>query len=260
VTFYQYGNINCLKFQSLEDQGIYHAVFTRKGGFSPSPWQSLNFGASVGDEIENVNRNRATALSALGIKKESVYDLFQVHSSNVVITNKPYRRGEEHIKGDGILTDQANITLLMRFADCVPVLLFDPVNRVVGIVHAGWMGTVKQIVRKAITMMAKSFLSKPGDIIATIGPSIGPDHYSVGIEVIEKLSESFGKNSTQFLAQRNEKIYLDLWSANQYLLLDAGVNNIEVVKFCTCCNLDDWYSHRGEGGKTGRFGVIIGIS
>jgi len=260
VTFYQLGDIKCLKFQSLEDQGIFHAVFTRKGGYSPSPWFSLNFGASVGDKVENVTRNRETALSALGIKQESVFDLFQVHSSNVVIANEAYRKGEEHIKGDGILTNQPKITLLMRFADCVPVLLFDPVNRVVGIVHAGWKGTVNQIVRKAIYMMAKSFLSKPWDIIAAIGPSIGPDHYSVGSDVIEELNESFGKNASQFLAQRNEKIYLDLWSANQYLLMDAGVSKIEVVKICTCCNLDDWYSHRGEGGKTGRFGVIIGIT
>ena len=260
MPFYEVGSIKYFNFTSLENQGLYHAIFTRHGGFSPTPWRSLNFGASVGDDALRVVQNRETALNSVNIKHDSVYDLYQVQSAKVVVTDKPLPPNTPHIKADAMITNKPNITLMMRFADCVPILLFDPVFRVVGISHAGWIGTVDQIVKKTILLMNEKYGTDPKDIIATIGPSIGPDHYSVGKDVVDRVHASFGDKVDQLVIQRDGKTFFDLWNANKVLLTDVGVKNIEVSQICTFCNLDDWYSHRGEHGSTGRFGVILGLN
>ncbi len=256
----QVGSIKYYRFSSFENQGLFHAVFTRHGGISPPPWKSLNFGASVGDDIIRVKQNRKCALSAIDIQQDSVYDVHQVHSTEIVITDRSLTADEPHIKADAIITYRPGITLLMRFADCVPVFLFDPVKRVIGLAHAGWIGTINKIARKVVLKMEQEFGTKPGDILAAIGPSIGPDHYVVGKEVIDGVISSFGDQGGHLIIRHDNKSFFDLWKANQDVLKEAGVSNIEVAEICTQCNLDDWYSHRGEHGKTGRFGVVLGLS
>jgi purine-nucleoside/S-methyl-5'-thioadenosine phosphorylase / adenosine deaminase len=260
LQFYKAGSIKYYKFASFENQGLYHAVFTRHGGISPTPWKSLNFGASVGDDINRVRQNREKALEILNAKPDSVFDVYQVHSSEVILTDRALRQDEPHIKADAIITNSPNVTLLMRFADCVPILLFDPINRAIGLSHAGWIGTVNKIAEKTVHKMKNEFGTNPDAIIAGIGPSIGPDHYVVGKEVEEKVISSFGNLAEQLILQENGKMFFNLWHANQVVLNQAGVNKIEVAEMCTNCNLDDWYSHRGELGKTGRFGVILGLN
>jgi YfiH family protein len=259
MPFKQSGAIKYYTFASLENQGLYHAVFTRQGGFSTTPWHSLNFGASVGDDIQRVIRNRETALQSIHLQPHSIYDVFQVHSTEIVKTEKPLSPTETHIKADAIITNIPNITLLMRFADCTPILLFDPINRAIGIVHAGWIGTVEKIARKTVVSMVENYGTNPKDILAAIGPSIGPDHYSIGNDVLERVQSSFHTNINQVIINDNNKTYFDLWNANRILLTEVGVVNIEASEICTSCNLNDWYSHRGEHGKTGRFGVILGL-
>lgn len=204
-------------------------------------------------------KNREKALNSLNHHSDSVFDLYQVHSTKVVVTNRPLHSNESHEKADAILTNKVDISLMMRFADCVPILLFDVIKRAIGLVHAGWVGTVDMIARKTVLDMMKYFGTKPSDLITAIGPSIGPDHYEVGDNVIDRVESSFGVMSDQFLLNRAGKTYLDLWKANEYILRDIGVNKIEISEICTSCHLDDWYSHRGEHGKTGRFGVIFGM-
>ncbi len=257
---YQAGSIKYYKFSSLENHGLVQAIFTRRGGISPSPWKSLNFGASVGDDIKRVTTNRENALSVLNIKTDCVYDVYQVHSTDIVVTDRPLAVGEAHIKADAMITDKPNIYLLMRFADCVPILLFDPIKRVIGLAHAGWIGTVNKIAGKTVLKMVQRFGTNPADVLAAIGPSIGPDHYAVGKEVADKVVESFGSSTEQLITQNNGKLYFDLWKANQVSLDEVGVNLVEAVGICTQCNLADWFSHRGEHGNTGRFGVVFGLS
>jgi len=259
VPFCQAGSIKYYKFSSLENQGIYHALFTRHGGISPSPWNSLNFGASVGDDFQRVMQNREKALAVLQLKPESVYDTFQIHSTEIVLTDRPLNPNVSHIKADAIITNKPNVTLMMRFADCVPILLFDPVNRVIGISHAGWIGTVNKIAGKTVLQMKQNYGTNPKHVLAAIGPSIGPDHYSIGSDVLEKVQSSFGEKSKQLIIDNHGKSYFDLWKANQVVLNEVGVTEIEVSGICTSCNLNDWFSHRGELGKTGRFGVVIGL-
>ncbi|MGB8212653.1 MAG: peptidoglycan editing factor PgeF [Anaerolineales bacterium] len=251
--------IRYYQFEHLGD-GLSQAVFTRRGGLSPEPWAALNLGGSVGDDPERVRANRQRALAALERDSESVYDVWQVHGVNVVITEAARRREQPQLQADAILTNTPGITLLMRFADCVPVLLHDPVRKVIGIVHAGWKGSVCTTVRVAVETMQARFGSSPADIRAGIGPSIGPDHYEVGPDVVIKVRQAFGQNAYRLLKERKGSTYFDLWAANRLILEQAGVKEIELAGLCTACHTDDWYSHRAEHGRTGRFGALIALT
>jgi YfiH family protein len=259
VSFINVGTIRYYRFPSLDVPGLRHAIFTRHGGFSPSPWKSLNFGASVGDNVQRVKQNREKALEVLDISPSTVYDVYQVHSDKVVIAKQPLGIDDVHIKADAIITNQPKLTLLMRFADCVPILLYDPIRKVIGMAHAGWMGTVKKIAAKTALIMGESFGTKPVDLIAAIGPSVGPDHYPVGTDVVNYVRSELVGMDSQVIIRHDGKTYLDLWKANQLILNAIGVYQVEISQICTSCNLADWYSHRGEFGKTGRFGAVISL-
>ncbi len=259
MTLINTDGLEYLKFSSMDDDKIVHGIFTRKGGISPQPWASLNLGGTVGDTRENVIENRRRIYQAMGRPVESIFDVWQVHSADVICTEKPRPLNAPHEKADAILTNNPDITLFMRFADCVPILLHDPVRKVVGIVHAGWMGTVNKVLAQTILTMIEKYGSNPGDIIAGIGPSIGPDHYQVGEDVIEKVKIAFGNQAEELLINLNGHSYFNLWRANGILLQHAGVTSVEVSGLCTACDTNRWYSHRAEAGKTGRFGAFISL-
>ncbi len=241
-------------------EGITQAVFTRRGGISPKPWETLNMGGTVGDDPERVRSNLDLALKALGRKPDSVYDVWQVHGANVVIAETVRQKETPHLQADAILCNKPGVTLMMRFADCVPILLHDPVKKVIGIAHAGWKGTVTGTVRAAVDAMKAQFGSRPANILAGIGPSIGPDHYEIGPDVAARVRQAFGKDSSGLLVEKEAALYFDLWKANSLTLRLMGVEQIEVAGLCTVCNLEDWYSHRAEKGRTGRFGAIIALN
>ena len=239
--------------------GLAHAVFCRQGGVSPSPWESLNVGGGVGDEAARVVENRQRALRAAGRPLESIADVWQVHSAEVLVMGAPRAAGERPPQADGMVTDNPQLTLFMRFADCVPVLLFDPRRRAVGIVHAGWKGSLARIAARGVTRMQEAFGTRAHDLLAAIGPSIGPDHYPVGPQVVEETRRAFPDEHAELLIPRGEETCLDLWQANALALRQAGVQTIEIAGLCTACNTNDWFSHRGEHGQTGRFGALIAL-
>ncbi|MDZ4158444.1 MAG: polyphenol oxidase family protein, partial [Anaerolineaceae bacterium] len=140
-----------------------------------------------------------------------------------------------------------------------PILLHDPVRNVIGMIHAGWVGTVKQIAEQAVKTMTIRYGSVPADIRAGIGPSIGPDHYEVGEDVNAAVMKVFGDQTNSLLIKRNGKLFFDLWEANRLSLTRAGVHTVQVARLCTACSLEDWYSHRAENGQTGRFGALLGL-
>lgn len=260
MQLHEVGLLRYVTFDSLSDEGISHAAFTRHGGVSPQPWDSLNFGSTVGDDINNVIENKRRAYECLGIDYCSIYDVWQVHSADVVITDNPRPQNMVHQRADIILTDKPDITLLMRFADCVPLLLFDPIKKVIGLAHAGWQGTLKGVATAAISALRSKFCSNPQDIIAVIGPSIGPDHYQVGRDVEEHVKKAFGDDSSSVLRYPDGKPFFNLWLANQIQLENAGVKHIEASRICTSCHQNDWYSHRAQSGQAGRFGVLLNLS
>lgn len=256
MPFVQHNGLRYFQFDSLD---VRHAVFTRRGGVSPEPWASLNVGGTVGDAIERVRSNRLLSFETLGCKPDSIFDVWQVHSADVVCADAPRNYDEPYKKADIILTDNPDVTLFMRFADCVPILAYDPLKRVVAIAHAGWMGTVRDVAGATIKAMRERYGVHPKDVIACIGPSIGPDHYEVREDVAAQAERTFGNDSSLMLPRSNGRIHFDLWRANQYLLERAGVNRIELASICTACNTDDWFSHRAEKGRTGRFGALISV-
>ena len=258
MPFQSKAGIRYYQFKNLGD-GATQAVLTRQGGLSPDPWASLNLGGTVGDDPERVRKNRQRALSALGCDPESVYDVWQVHGVNVAVARTPRPQAVPHLQADVILTNMPGITLLMRFADCVPVMLHDPVRKVVGIAHAGWMGTVRATVRIAVEAMQANYGSNPGEILAAIGPSIGPDHYVVGPDVVMQVRQAFGSSASGLLREQAGAVHFDLWNANRMALEQAGVKQIELANICTACHTEDWYSHRAEHGRTGQFGAVIAL-
>lgn len=236
---------------------IIHGFFTRQGGVSPNPWHSLNVGGLIGDERVNVVENRRRIFDAVNLPVETIFDVWQVHGKGVVITDRSRQLSEPHLRADAILTDRINITLFMRFADCVPVMLYDPYKQVIGLIHAGWPGTVKKICSEAVKEMLTNFNCHCENILAVIGPSIGPDHYEIKQDVQEQIAEAFNFDISSIIIQRDGRFFLDLWKANWLILEQAGIKHIEVMGICTGCNTQDWYSHRVETGNTGRFGALI---
>lgn len=264
MPFHHSNGIRYYTFESLADSGVAHASLTRRGGVSPQPWRSLNVGATVGDAAENVHENRVRSFQALDRSFDSLFDVWQVHGRDVVCTQAPRPPEHAHQKADAILTDRPGVTLFMRFADCVPIFLYDPIKRVVGLVHAGWLGTVRQTAAAAIQAMRVCYGSRPQDILAGIGPSIAAHHYEVGPEVVAQVRQAFGVDASGLLLPSNgasseDRALLDLWAANRLVLANAGVRHIEIAGICTSCFPDDWYSHRAEKGQTGRFGALIGL-
>jgi hypothetical protein len=258
MPFIQNDGIRYYQFD-LFPRSVVQAVFTRHGGVSPAPWDSLNVGGTVGDEQPRVMENRSRSFAALGRQVQSLFDVWQVHSVDAVYAEAPRPPEAQHEKADIIFTDRPGVTLYMRFADCVPILLHDPALGVVGIAHAGWLGTVRGASAAAVRAMRERFGSRPQNIQAAIGPSIGPDHYEVGPDVVARVQDAFGQDGNALIEMHAGKTHFDLWAANRRQLEAAGVQQIEVAGLCTACHLDDWYSHRAERGKTGRFGALIAL-
>jgi len=258
MSFHQINGVRYFQFEKFPNS-IAHAVFTRQGGVSPAPWDSLNVGGTVGDDVERVRGNRARLFTTLNRPLDSSFDVWLVHSADVAYADAPRDPSAESIQADIILTDKPNVTLYMRFADCVPVLFHDPQKGVVGISHAGWLGTVRGVSTATVRAMQAKYGCKPEDIMAAIGPSIGPDHYEIGHDVMMQVQSVFEDDARRLLHTRKGHTYLDLWMANSIQLQKAGVEQIEVAEICTACHLEDWFSHRAEKGKTGRFGVLIGL-
>lgn len=249
--------IRYFTFDNLAD--LSHAVFTRQGGVSPAPWDSLNVGGSVGDDITHVRENRIRSFNALRRDPASIHDVWLVHGTEVVHAEEPRDLTLKPPRADIIMTDNPKVTLFMRYADCVPLLFHDPRKGVVALAHAGWLGTVRGVGKAALRAMHERYGTDPREVRAAIGPAIGPDHYEVGTDVAEQVQAVFGRRAESLLEPRGDRFHLDLWQANRIQLMDAGVPEVETASICTACHLEDWFSHRAEKGRTGRFGALIGL-
>jgi polyphenol oxidase len=258
MPFQQQGELRYYQFDVFFDN-VLNAVFTRRGGVSPAPWHSLNFSISVGDDAEHVTRNRIRVFELMGRDPASIHDSWLIHGTEILYADEPRLLDRPAAKADIILTDNPNVSLFMRFADCVPLLFHDPKKQVIGIAHAGWMGTVKGVAEAAVRGMHERYGCKPENIVAGIGPSISVDHYEVGEDVVSQFRVKFGEDSERVIRTIDGKTHLDLWAANAIQLQKAGVEQIQLSGLCTACHLDDWFSHRAEKGKTGRFGVLMAL-
>jgi polyphenol oxidase len=261
MPFHQSGSLRYFTFDSFDRHNLPHGLFARHGGVSPQPWESLNLATTVGDTRENVIENRQRIFDVFDRPVESIYDTWQVHGTEAIRADLPRPLTEPPKKADAILTGRKEITLFMRFADCVPVFLFDPEHQVIAIAHAGWRGTLDRIAAITVERMTAEFGTRPANVLAGIGPSICVDHYEIGKDpqVVASARQVFGARAGEVLAQTNGSIHLDLWKANQIILEEIGVQQVEQSGVCTHCQNQDWYSHRGEHGKTGRYGALLAM-
>jgi YfiH family protein len=256
MTYLERNGLKVYQFESLKSPGLTQAIFSRHGGLSPAPWSSLNLGGTVGDDQTRVKGNLDLLLEAVGYKPETLAQVRQIHSAKVVLAERPM---DVLFQGDAMISSTPGVLLLMRFADCVPILFFDPVKKAVAIAHAGWQGTIKEVSFHTVQSMIHELGTNPADLVAGIGPSIGPDHYYVGEDVIEQVQNIFPEELEEVLISDQDGVKLDLWKANQISLRRAGVTKIEISGICTACNTEDWFSHRGEQGNTGRFAAVVGL-
>jgi len=248
------------QFESLAAENVTQAIFTRQGGISPRPWDSLNLGSTVGDDLDRVTGNKHKILQSIGFSESRLAQIHQVHSARVIKIEEPVVDKSTLIPGDAMITDITDLLMLMRFADCVPIYIYDPVNHAAALAHAGWKGTVQGVARETVRALVREYGSNPKDLLAGIGPSIGPDHYQIGDDVIQEVKNAYRDTWSQVLSYNHDGVKFNLWQANEIALGCAGVENIEIAGICTACDTGNWFSHRAEKGNTGRFAAVLALT
>lgn len=294
----QHGSLRYLQFPHYQQfPELTHGIFTRQGGHSQPPYQGLNTSTSLKaeyhDSVDNVVLNRQLTLQALAMQEYPCITLWQIHGADIATfdskdewrTDWAYHSYYERTwtpatirKADALITKQRGIGLALSFADCTPILLYDASEHVIGIAHGGWRGTARGIAAVTVEAMCEQFGCQPGNIYAGIGPAIGVCCYEVSayvqdlflgkqhfdemptLERHRALVRESATFSTRQLPDRSS-LRLDLCETNRNQLLMAGLtpDHIEVADICTHCNIDRFFSHRGEHGRTGRFPVLIAL-
>jgi hypothetical protein len=239
------GRLEWLEFELFQEfPELKHAIFLRHGGVSEGPYHSLNVGGGTGDQENRIQLNRTK------IKKHLSCNVLvsgkQVHG--IQIQTAPLDRENEEC--DGLITQQREVGLFIKHADCQAVIFYDPIEKAVGCIHAGWRGNVQNIYGEAIVKMGRAFGTKPENLFVGISPSLGPCcgefiHYQK--EIPQK-----------FWPFQVKPFYFDLWEMARSQLIAAGVllHHIEVAPFCTRCNPADFYSHRREK-PSGRHATVV---
>ncbi len=266
-----------LHFRKLEEpEGFIHAFTTRAGGVSTGDCASMNLSFTRGDEEAAVKENYRRIARALGIRTEQFVCSDQTHTTNIrkvtkADAGKGVVRPKDYTDIDGLITNEPGLMLATFYADCVPLYFIDPVNKAVGLSHSGWRGTVGKIGKVTIEAMQKEYGSRPEDLYCAIGPSICQDCYEVSRDVAESFMQAFPGHEAEILLKKtktvvngyeaDEKYQLDLWKANEIVLLEAGVRkeHLAVTNLCTCCNHTELFSHRASMGKRGNLAAFLGI-
>lgn len=250
---------------------IRHAFTDRHGGVSKGVYSSLNVGLHVGDDLEQVRENRRRVCAVFGWGTDQLVAAQQVHGNGVaVVTSADKGRGASRTEDsvanvDALVTAAPDVALIAFFADCVPILLYDPVTPAVGVVHAGWKGTAMAAVCVAVKTMQQQFGTEPARLHAAIGPAIGPCCYTVGEDVAQQLlaapKDGLAAVFGDVVARRDDKLYANLPRANELLLQKTGLlsRNIFTDRMCTRCHSERFFSYRASAGKTGRMAAVIGL-
>jgi hypothetical protein len=246
---------------SKHDNDITHFVTTRHGGVSSGSHESFNLNFDEEDNPENVLENRLLLANSVGLSAKDFVFPHQVHGTNVVtITENDRGKGAfsnvDVFEGtDGFITNVPKLCLITKAADCVPIIFYDPINKAIGVAHAGWKGTVLKVPAFLVDSMRSNYNTNPSDLIVGIGPSGGPCCYEVGKDVLDEVAKSF--DSKKVVRSVNGKTIFDMWEANRITLVESGVNsnNIEISGICTISENHNFFSARK--GNAGRF--VAGI-
>lgn len=261
--------VEYLTFPILEDTGVVNHLFTtRKGGVSKGIYSSMNVSFTRGDDPEAVMENYRRISKIMNCDINDFVCAHQTHTSNIrFVTEKDKGKGVtrdlDYENIDGLITNIPGIVLVTHYADCVPIFFVDSKEKVIGLAHSGYRGTLKRIGACMVKAMCQNYGCNKENIKAVIGPSICCDCYEVGEEVASEFFNQFAneKDSIVKPGNREGKFYLDLWEANQKILLHAGIKeeNLCVAKLCTCCNYGELFSHRASNGKRGNLGAFLSL-
>lgn len=263
------GEMEYLTFPALEETGMVRHLFTtRLGGVSGGMFASMNLSYNRGDDKDAVDENFRRVAQALGCGVGDFVCSDQTHTTNVRKVTKADRgkgvvTAKDYADVDGLITNESGIVLATFYADCVPLYLVDTKHRAIGLSHSGWRGTVGHMGACTLKAMKEAYGTQAGDVVAAIGPSICGDCYEVSGDVAEQFAGAFPNGlAEQFLTPKGgDKYLLDLWKANYFVFLQAGVpkEHIYVTDLCTCCNPDYLFSHRASKGKRGNLGAFLGL-
>mgnify|MGYP002545603798 CR=1 FL=1 len=250
----------------LDGQAVRHGFSTRLGGVSPAPWDSLNLGISRGDSMENVRENYRRFCAAVGVAPERTVLSQQTHSENIrLVTEADAGKGlllpRDYTDVDALITDRAGLALVVFSADCGTILLHDPVRRCIGAVHAGWRGCAAGIVEKTVAAMGAAYGSRPAELLAALGPCIGPCCFETDGDVPEAMQAALGADTDAYITVKGPKFHVDLAGLNRQWLLRAGLlpERIEVSGICTACRPDLFWSHRKMGDQRGVQVAVISL-
>lgn len=263
----QSGELAYLTVPSFTATGLVaHAFSTRLGGVSRVPYHSLNLGLHVGDEPQQVVENRQRICQALGTQLTRLVAGEQVHGDRVQTVGIAHAgRGStsqaDALPGvDALVTGEPFLLLSSYYADCVPLLFLDPVQRVIALAHAGWKGTVQNIGAKTLYHMVERHGCRTANILVAVGPAIGPCCYEVDVPVMEAVEKCWpGGGPLPARPGLPGRWWLDLPAVNRGLLLSAGVRsgNVTMAGYCTACRDDLFFSYRKQNGRTGRMASLI---
>lgn len=255
------------QFPLLEKSGIVmHGFSTKIGGVSKGVYAQMNLGVSRGDDPEAVLENYRRIANVLHMPWERMVLSHQTHTTNIrVVTEKDAGAGlvkkRDYENVDGLITNIPNLPLVTFYADCVPLYFVDPVHRAIGLSHSGWRGTVNRMGQCTVEAMKAEYHSRPEDILACIGPSICSECYEIGEEVAQEFEKAFlPAQNEQILKQKPDgKYLLNLWKANEIILLEAGIKkeHLAITDVCTKCNPDLLYSHRVMGNQRGNLAAFL---
>lgn len=258
-----------LEFPLLtKTDAVIHGFTTREGGVSEGVCASMNLSFTRGDDPEHVHRNYELAAAALGVQAEHIVCSDQTHTTNVRrVTSADWGKGifrkKDYADVDGLITNEPDVVLATFFADCVPLFFVDPVKQAIGLSHSGWRGTAGKMGKCTVKAMEQEFGSRPEDIRAAIGPSICVDCYEVSVDVIEEFEKIFDREAMKKICWKKEngKYQLDLWKANESVLLEAGIRpeHLAVTDICTCCNPKRLFSHRASQGRRGNLAAFLAL-
>lgn len=228
------------------------AESTRHGGVSPAPFASLNLGINTDDDPANVDENRRLFFERIGAGSFGFASSYQVHGTDVLTVTEAGRFDGY----DALITNRPGLLLGVTVADCVPILIYDAEHQAVAAIHAGWRGTVGGIVTKTLTIMEQQFGTVGAQCYAYVGTCIDERTFEVGEEVAAQFAPAFVR-----VDPGSRKTCADLKAANVSLLTDFSIpiEQIGVSVLSTVLNNDDYFSHRAEGGQTGRMLTVIGI-
>jgi YfiH family protein len=248
--------VHYLEAQLLNVAGVTAGFTTRHEGVSRPPYNSLNLGTNTLDSPHSVEGNRSILTRAFGTVLAQLVTVNQVHGTDLLVIDSPNPDYAHFLKleCDGIITNQPGIMIGVCVADCVPLLLLDPVKRVIAALHAGWKGTAGNIAGKGVAAMAQMFGCQPGDILASLGPAIGPCCYEVDRVVMDAFTKGGVAWELSATETGGDKWGLDLAAANRRQLLDAGIreNHLEKAEQCVSCSQELFFSYRRDNGDTGR--------